>query len=91
MKAAIANKMRDPEAGTPESQREHELVTITTISENGATATINRLPAHSVEIDAALIAGLDLHVGDVVIVKATRPDRFGFHGKREPWKATEVK
>ncbi len=86
-----ANKMlTDPDAGQTESARQFELVTLTSVSATGATATLNRLPAHTVTIDAALFAGHDLKVGDVVLVRATRPDRFGFHGNREPWRATTL-
>lgn len=101
MKAAHSNKalggsrqtkLVDPDACQSETARQHELVTITALSEDGAAiGRIDRLPAHSVVLDGSLIAGLDLHVGDRLIVRARRPDRFGFkgHGSQQ-WTATAI-
>ena len=66
-------------------------VTITEITSTGAVAVINNLPAHTVQIPAALFAGRDLHVGDVVTVEAQRPEWFGFRNRpREQWTATAI-
>lgn len=87
-----ATKLRDPQVGDPESARSVELVTVLEVSEAGAVARIDRLPAHSVALDASLIDGHDLKVGDRLIVTCTRPDDFGFHRgtARAPWIGTGI-
>jgi len=89
MRQVPANKLVDPDRCCAESSRQHELVTITSLSEDGgALAQIERLPAHCCALSADLIVGLDMHVGDRLIVKVRRPERVG---RTTPqWTATAV-
>lgn len=87
-----ATKLRDPQACDPESARTVELVTVLEVSEAGALCRIDRLPAHTVTLDASLLDGQALKVSDRLIVACQRPDDFGFHRgtARAPWRATGI-
>jgi hypothetical protein len=88
-----AKKLVNPDAGNPPSARVHEIVTIETLSEDGgATGALDGYSGRQeCVIDARLLAGLDVEPGDRLLIKARRPEAFGFRrAAREPFKATEI-
>jgi hypothetical protein len=86
-------KLVNPDAGNPPSARVHEIVRIETLSQDGGA--LGALDGYNGRqlciIDAELLAGLDVQPGDRLLIKARRPESFGFRrAAREPWKAIEI-